>query len=392
MMGITGRMRSAASVARSFSPLRLAAAVAVTSLSLAGAGVGITASPGYGQPPTTSTSPPVFAYYYMWMQGSYWLNNKMDHPVQPFPGDYRSEDPAVIDWQIRQAKLAGIGGFIVAWKDTLTYRRIVPLVEEAANRQQFSLILQYEALDAARHPLPLSTVAADFKYFVANYADNPAWYRIGGKPVTIFHDTRWFAAADISAVTRPVRSRIKVLNSANSVAEYHRVSLYTDGDAYYWSSVDPATNPGWKDKLKEIGAAVHTVAGKTWIAPFAPGFDATLIGGHIIVPRYGGEMLRVQYAAAAASSPDIMGLISWNEWTENTHVEPSVNFGDTYLNLLASLVAPAGPATATGVAGPTIPVGCASAPRRRSSSAARGGLLSGGSCSVVPQPRRQSGR
>jgi hypothetical protein len=75
-----------------------------------------------------------------------------------------------------------------------------------------------------------------------------------------------------------------------------------------------------------------------WLAPFAPGFNDTLSGGHVIVARGGGATLRSEYAAAVGSAPDILGLISWNEWTENTYVEPSVSYGFTDINVLSSLI------------------------------------------------------
>ena len=36
-------------------------------------------------------------------------------------------------------------------------------------------------------------------------------------------------------------------------------------------------------------------------------------------------------APRSRSSPDVLGLISWNEFSENTHVEPSEQFGDRYV-------------------------------------------------------------
>ena len=43
-------------------------------------------------------------------------------------------------------------------------------------------------------------------------------------------------------------------------------------------------------------------------------------------------------AAATALAPDAVGLISWNEFTENSYVEPSQNFGTRYLDVLAGLL------------------------------------------------------
>jgi hypothetical protein len=138
--------------------------------------------------------------------------------------------------------------------------------------------------------------------------------------------TQDYSSQAVASVTQPIRARVRVLSSGNSVAEYQRLAAFTDGDAYYWSSVDLATDTNAAAKLNAMGAAVHASHG-IWIPSFSPGYNSTLIGGHIIVPRAGGATLRAEYATAAASSPDILGLISWNEWTENTNVEPSASSG-----------------------------------------------------------------
>jgi hypothetical protein len=295
-------------------------------------------------PSASATGPsqaPVFAYYYMWMQGAYWSTNKLDHPEQPFPGNYNSADPAVINWQIEQAKAAGITGFIVSWKNNATYRTILPEVESAAGKDNFKLAIEYETLGASKHALPVAEISADLHYFVANYASDPAWFRVNGKPLTMIDDSNDYTTSQLAAITAPVRPSLTVLQDVSTVALYNKYAACADGDAYYWSSANPATNPHAAADLAALGAAVHATGG-TWIAPFAPGYNSTAIGGHVIVPRDNGATLRTEYATAARSSPDILGLISWNEWTENTYVEPSVSYGSTYVNVLKGLINPAG--------------------------------------------------
>ena len=41
--------------------------------------------------------------------------------------------------------------------------------------------------------------------------------------------------------------------------------------------------------------------------------------------------------AAIGSSPDAVGVISWNEFSENTYVEPSLKYGSTPLNVIAGV-------------------------------------------------------
>ena len=47
------------------------------------------------------------------------------------------------------------------------------------------------------------------------------------------------------------------------------------------------------------------------------------VGGTSVVDRGGGRRCAREFDAATGSSPDAIGLISWNEFSENTHVEPS---------------------------------------------------------------------
>ena len=61
------------------------------------------------------------------------------------------------------------------------------------------------------------------------------------------------------------------------------------------------------------------------------------MGGTGTVPRESGQTLRTEYAAAVDSSPDMLGLISWNEFSENSYIEPSKEFGYFYLDAVADL-------------------------------------------------------
>jgi hypothetical protein len=125
------------------------------------------------------------------------------------------------------------------------------------------------------------------------------------------------------------------------VEGYQRLSDLVDGDAYYWSSVNPDSHSGYLDKLTAMGEAIHKNRG-LWIAPAAPGFDARLVGGTSIVERKAGQTLRTQLNTALQSFPDAIGLISWNEFSENSHIEPSHDHGNLYLKVLTEthLVAP----------------------------------------------------
>jgi hypothetical protein len=304
--------------------------------SAAAAGSSASPAPSAGTssaPARPGPSEPLFAFFYQWFDPSSWNRAKIDYPAI---GRYSSDDRAVMREQIEQAKQAGIQGFIVSWKDSVVNTRRLHALADIAAEEHFSLAMIYQGLDFDRRPLPVAKVVADFKTFQAQFAANPVFYRLGGKVLTIFSGTWEYSHDQVAQVTRDVRARMLVLNTEKSVAGYHRIADVTDGDAYYWSSVNPQTNPTYASKLAQLSQAIHA-DGKYWIAPFAPGFDARMVGGSKAVPRNNGATLRTEYNVAIKSSPDMLGLISWNEFSENTYVEPSLHYGRTFLNVLADL-------------------------------------------------------
>jgi len=156
------------------------------------------------------------------------------------------------------------------------------------------------------------------------------------KPVVVWSGTWEYTPQQVAKVTRLRRSRLQILASEKNARDYQRLRGLVDGNAYYWSSVNPRRYPDYLGKLREMSAAVHADRG-LWIAPAAPGFDARLIGGKSTVARHNGATLRAELAAATASSPDAVGLISWNEFSENSHVEPSRRYGRRALQVLADV-------------------------------------------------------
>lgn len=275
---------------------------------------------------------PFLAYYYIWYDVPSWDRVKRDYPSL---GHYSSDDPDVMRQHIRWAKAAGITGFIVSWKSTPTLDRRLELLIQAATEEHFTLAIIYQGLDFDRLPLPATRVQADLLYFADHYASNPV-FRIFEKPLVIFSGTWEFSEADVQYVTEDLRAELLILASERNARAYQRLQHLVDGDAYYWSSVNPDTYPGYEAKLDGMAEAVHA-SGGLWIAPAAPGFDATMLGGPTVVDRKDGATLRRELSAAIGSSPDAIGLISWNEFSENSHVEPSETYGDRYLQVLSDI-------------------------------------------------------
>jgi hypothetical protein len=281
---------------------------------------------------------PLLAYYYIWFNPTSWQRAKTDYPLI---GAYSSDEDRTIRQHLRWAKQAGIDGFIVSWKSTPVLNRRLAKLDALADQEHLRLAIIYQGLDFYRQPLPVQRIAADLVFFEKRFSRDPA-FRLFPKPLVIWSGTWKYSAADVRRVTRLVRPSLLVLASERHIDRYRFIARAVDGDAYYWSSVDPRRTPGYARKLEEFGAAVHAHDG-LWVAPAAPGFDARAVGGTSVVPRNGGATLREELSAAIRSSPDAIGLISWNEFSENTEIEPSRRYGYRYLHVLADVQHAPGP-------------------------------------------------
>jgi len=279
---------------------------------------------------TPDNSVPVLAYYYIWFDTQSWDRAKKDYPLL---GQYSSDDADVMRRHIQWAKAAGIDGFIVSWKSTEKLNRRLDQLVKIAEEENFKLAINYEGLDFDRNPLPPEQVDADLNYFVQHYANDPV-FNLFEKPMVIWAGTWEFSLDEVKSITQTKRNNLLILASEKNVEGYQRLSEFVDGDAYYWSSVNPDSHSGYLDKLTAMGEIIHKNGG-IWIAPAAPGFDARLVGGTSVVDRKDGQTLKTELNTALQSLPDAVGLISWNEFSENSHIEPSQNYGNLYLKVLA---------------------------------------------------------
>lgn len=313
--------------------MRRAWPVLAAALLLSLASLAAPAAPRAAAAQHAAASPtPLLAYYYIWFTPSSWSRAKRDLPLL---GGYSSDDTQVMRQHVRWAKAAGIDGFLVSWKSTPALDDRLARLIQVADQEHFRLGIVYEGLDFHRRPLPIATVKHDLERFAATYSGDRA-FRIFDRPVVIWAGTWKYTNAQIRFATKNVRGRVLVLASAKNEKDYARVAPLVDGDAYYWSSVNPRRYLDYGRKLRGMAAAVHARRG-LWIAPAAPGFDARGVGGTSVVGRANGDTLRTELNTAASASPDAIGLISWNEFSENTFVEPSRAYGATALKVVAEI-------------------------------------------------------
>jgi hypothetical protein len=76
-------------------------------------------------------------------------------------------------------------------------------------------------------------------------------------------------------------------------------------------------------------------ARRIWVASVCPGYDDRLLTArsqHLVVDRMGGSVYENQWRAAATMAADWVIITTWNEYFENTQIEPSARYGTVYLD------------------------------------------------------------
>jgi hypothetical protein len=321
----------------------------------------------------------VYLHYYLWWTPQHWRDKlgpayPLDASPLPLPGtadasgcnpraayrgasilDLPTEGPynqqlaETSDRHIAQAAGAGVRGFLASWKSTgdpgqeptsSGYNQRLDLLVsrvEAYNRSHsraFGLVLAMAAFGDYRRPA--GAVINDLRYFAARYGAAPSFNNaFSKKPVVMWLDSRKFAAETVKQVSAAVADSVYLVGD-ETAKSWTRDAPYLEGTSYYWSTESP-DNRNAQVTLTDLADQVRA-AGKTWFAPFVPGYDNKLAGGSC-VPRNGTGTLNRLWAINAASRPDGWFGISWNEFVENTYLEPTVTYGSTYLDELKRLIA-----------------------------------------------------
>jgi len=259
---------------------------------------------------------------------------------------YNSSDDVTIDRQLTEAANAGITGFINSWwgAGDQTDTNFAKLLAHSATLEQktgyaFTSTIYFETDAPALSGM--SNIVNGLRYVIAHYSSNPNFFHWHGKPVLFFWDP--LGNGRTLAMWAAIRSEVDPNNSMIWSAEGVDTSLLSvfDGlhlfSAAYWGILQGninAIDEGFRMKIDAYNAAHSTQ--KIWAAGVLPGYDDTRIPGRkgtYVVPRNDGATYRESWMGAIASKPDWVTIKSFNEWFEGSMIEPSVHYGNLYLDI-----------------------------------------------------------
>lgn len=303
----------------------------------------------------TRESPLVLAQYFAWYDGDGWNDCNIsagDRPLEP----YSSDDPAAITRHIRLARDIGLDGFLLHWfaPGDRTDRNFASLLTQSQWSDFTStLVFSRHIWNGAPAPSQQNIVEA-IRYLMDRYSGQPNFLRVDDKPVLFFIDVYRTPAAGQTPQQfwAAVRDEVDPHRRAWWMAEGLDPSYLAVFDGLYVFKITHAAYPDdylkdsrWAKQVRQW--AQQTGQSKLWLATISPGWDDLRAGcrADVRVPntlhrrdRADGVLFQATFDAALASNPDWLLLSSFNEWVEGSYIEPSVQYGDKYMEMTKEFV------------------------------------------------------
>lgn len=271
--------------------------------------------------------------------------------LYPLTGPYDSRDPWVLEYQLALMKLSGIDGVIVDWYgqeplyDYGILNASTHKLFEAIQRTGLLFAICYEdraigqrvtagdITPSRGRELGRDTLA----YLADNWFSSPNYLRHEGRPVLFVFgnpphfdtDADWDAVfADLAVRPWLVTEDVPRSNSEPSSYPWPPMGRSIDG-ILSRESLD--------DYLVQSNANAEAYSYR--VAGAFPGFrdiykEAGVSASYGRLDAADGDTLRHTLELALQSDPDVVQLITWNDYGEGTAIEPTRETGYTYLEII----------------------------------------------------------
>lgn len=298
----------------------------------------------------------VGAYYYPWysnnFHGGNYVREHLVPPQLPELGEYNDREFDVIAQHLAWSRFAGVDFWVASWwgpqkRTDVTLRDYVFPHTQLGDHK---IALFYETTGRTSGFTDYTNIGPDITYIAATYFDHPNYLKIDGKPVLFVYLTR------VLTNNGTLQTTVATMRDAATTAGHE---LYVVGDQVFGSPpgtagdmayLDAVTNydvygsSGGKGYAGQQAVTNYYAKQSTWknvansvgtsfIPAVSPGFnDKGVRDGHDVLSRklsaeadHGtlfDAMLQGAKPLAQADMGYMLMVNSWNEWHEDTQIEP----------------------------------------------------------------------
>jgi glycoprotein endo-alpha-1,2-mannosidase len=304
-----------------------------------------------------------------------WENGKRDIASRYYPiiGPYDMTDPYLVEYHVQLMKMSGIDGamfdltfFVIPHENrqkALFTQTVMRLYVKYLKQYGLKAVAVFEDKSQwiwnAKHENRAATVAATFQD-LENWLEliSEVQYSIGEQPlVCVFSYEKEVLGRGVSRLLpkeiEAWKQKYPKQKEPIVLVQWYKPEYQgTYAGFFEWPEIrgDPPTDTSYvrynsfqKEKAMWQAKQKHTLAklekgeytfvgGGVW-----PGFDDEGCmgwgGGQRVIPRYDGKIYQHHWERIMAHDYSVVQIATWNDWMEGSNIEPSREFGYTYLEM-----------------------------------------------------------
>lgn len=262
----------------------------------------------------------------------------------PLIGLYDSGDPDALECQVLQMKLAGIDGVIVDWYGTEDFndyaqvhantQALIPFLKKAG--LEFAICYEDQSIG---HMVEGGKLAKEkavdhakevFRWLESEWFSHPSYVDVDGKPLLLVFGPQHFTPGEWNEAVAAFQTKPRI-HALPHLAEKYQ----TDGP-FGWPPVDggkTVTPDQWRQSLEQL------YSNESAVGVAFPGYhdiyaEAELHDSYGRIDARGTATFRETLDLALNSDADVIQIATWNDYGEDTVIEPSDDQGYRYLEIV----------------------------------------------------------
>jgi hypothetical protein len=269
----------------------------------------------------------------------------------PLTGPYDSQDEDIIEYQVLLMKLSGIDGVLVDWygmEDFADYAKLNEATQatfEMIRKAGLKFSIVYED-QTVKHMVEKGHLAAAaaldhgrsvMRYMQDHWFADDAYLKLENRPVLLTFGPQYFMnSSDWTAMFSGLPAAPQFFTLDNRLAP-------AAAGAFPWPPMWKSNASGVLTQLalnQYLDQFYQKASGWDFLVASAfPGFndiykEAGVSQGYGFLEADSGTTLASTLRRAFDRNPDVVQLVTWNDYGEGTIIEPTLEFGYRYLEIV----------------------------------------------------------